>query len=182
METTTTADTSIGSRPHWRALRWVVWGGASFLLLLPLVAMQFTEEVNWGPFDFLVMGIMLGLVCAAFEVTLRVAHSNTYAIAAGIAMATAFLMSWINLAVGIIGDGSHPANLAFFGVLAIGLIAVVFSRLQPLGMARAMQLMAVAQVLVILVALIARSAQGAILSLLVTAAWLVSAALFRKAA
>jgi hypothetical protein len=42
--------------------------------------------------------------------------------------------------------------------------------------------MAVAQAVVVVVALIARSAQGAVLSLLVTAAWLVSAVLFRKAA
>jgi hypothetical protein len=177
-----TASTLISSSPRWRAMRWVVWGGAASLLRLPLVAMQFTEEVNWGLFDFVAMGILLGLVCAAFEVTLRVTHSNTYAIAAGIAVATAFLVAWINLAVGIIGSENHPANLAFFGVLAIGIIAVVFSRLQPLGMARAMQLMAVAQALVIVVALIARSVEGAILSLLITAAWLVSAALFRRAA
>ena len=30
-----------------------------FLLLIPLIAMQFTNQVNWSPLDFLVMGILL---------------------------------------------------------------------------------------------------------------------------
>ena len=29
------------------------------LLLVPLVAMQFTDEVNWGPLDFVVAGVLL---------------------------------------------------------------------------------------------------------------------------
>ena len=36
------------------------------LLLIPLIAMQFTDEVDWKPFDFVVMGILLlstGLLC-----------------------------------------------------------------------------------------------------------------------
>ena len=41
-------------------VRWLVWGGAAALLLLPLVAMQFTEEVQWTWHDFVIMGVMLG--------------------------------------------------------------------------------------------------------------------------
>ncbi len=37
----------------WRA---AVWCAAAFLLLLPLVAMQFTREVNWTLSDFVVIG------------------------------------------------------------------------------------------------------------------------------
>lgn len=41
------------------------------LLMIPLIAMQFTKEVDWSAFDFLLMGIMLtgtGLLC---ELVLR---------------------------------------------------------------------------------------------------------------
>ena len=44
--------------------RWLMWGGLAGLLALPAVAMRFTDEVQWGPEDFLVMGIMFGTVGA----------------------------------------------------------------------------------------------------------------------
>jgi hypothetical protein len=44
-------------------LRIAIWGTAAFLLLLPWVAMQFTTEVNWTLFDFLVIGVMLLAAC-----------------------------------------------------------------------------------------------------------------------
>jgi hypothetical protein len=38
----------------------VVGLATAFILLLPLGAMQFTDEVNWGVFDFVAAGILLG--------------------------------------------------------------------------------------------------------------------------
>jgi hypothetical protein len=67
-------------------------------------------------------------------------------------------------------------------VLAIAFIAINLSRLQPLGMARAMQVTAIAQALATVAALVARSPEGVIFSLFVTGAWLASAALFSQAA
>ncbi|MGH8077936.1 MAG: hypothetical protein ACREPE_11510 [Lysobacter sp.] len=41
--------------------RWriAIWGTAALLLLLPLVAMQFTDEVDWDETDFIVIGAMI---------------------------------------------------------------------------------------------------------------------------
>ena len=70
------------------------------------------------------------------------------------ALATALLLIWINLAVGLIGSENNPANLLYVGVLAIGFIGALLARFQPLGMARALVAMAIAQALVPLIALI----------------------------
>lgn len=166
----------------WGRVRWLVWGGAAGLLMLPAIAMQFTREVDWTAFDFVAMGIMLGLVCATFELAVRVARSHAYVVAAAIAVVAAFLMTWINLAVGIIGNEDNPANQMFFGVLAIGLLAVVWSRLEPLAMARAMEITAGAQLLVCVVTLVIGEGYIFVLTGFFVAMWLLSAQLFRKAA
>ena len=47
--------------------RMAVWGTAALLLLLPLAAMRFTEEVKWTMSDFIVFGAMLLAACGAYE-------------------------------------------------------------------------------------------------------------------
>ena len=60
----------------------------------------------------------------------------------------------MNGAVGIIGNEANPANLMYFGVLAVGVIGALVARIQPNGMARALFAMALAQALVPVIALI----------------------------
>lgn len=181
MMTNTASTLCIGARPLWRRVRWALWGGAGLLLLAPLVAMRFTDEVNWTAGDFLVMGLMLGLACSACELALRVATSDAYVLGAGIAVATALLMTWCNLAVGIVGEPAHPANLMFHGVVIAALLAAGLARLQPRGMAAAMAITALVQAVVAVVAFkladdIGRFAGGVFVLM-----WLASAWLFRKA-
>ncbi len=179
-----TGSTMVGNSPLWRSVRWVIWGGAALLLLAPLVAMQFTEEVHWTLSDFVGMGALLAVVGGAYELVVRVARNNTCVVAFGIAVAAAFLTIWINLAVGIIGDEDNPANILFFAVLAVGLIGALLARLRPLAMARAMEVTAVVQALVGVVAFVTTPAQpeGYILSGFFAAMWVASAQLFRVAA
>ena len=166
----------------WSRVRWAVWGGAAGLLMLPAIAMRFTAEVNWDATDFLVMGLMLGALCGAFEVGLRVARSHAYVVATGLAAGAGFLLAWVNLAVGIIGSEDNPINLVFFGVLLVGLLGAVMARLQPGGMARAMEATAAAQLLACVVALVADGAYVFVLTTIWVMLWLTSAQLFRKAA
>ena len=92
------------------------------LLLLPLVAMQVSDEVKWGPFDFALAGALLFGTALAFELAVRqVGQSRLPAGVRALALAAAFLLIWINLAVGIIGDEGEPANLLYVGVLAVGI-------------------------------------------------------------
>jgi hypothetical protein len=73
------------------------------LLLIPFIAMQLSDEVQWGIFDFMVMGFLLlsvGLFC---EFVLRkVKTIQTRIIICG-AVLLAFLLVWAELAVGVFG-------------------------------------------------------------------------------
>lgn len=82
-------------------------------------------------------------------------NKTAYRSAIGIAIATAFMLVWLSLGVGIIGKDGDPANLMYFGVLAVGIISAILARFQPHGMARALVATAIAQGVVAAIALIA---------------------------
>ncbi len=71
------------------------------LLIIPLIAMQFTNEVNWSLGDFAAAAILLfttGLLC---ELVLRKVNKVNIRIAICSAILAAFLLVWAELAVGI---------------------------------------------------------------------------------
>jgi hypothetical protein len=73
------------------------------LLLIPLIAMQFSPEVNWSPVDFAVAGVLLfgtGLSC---ELVLRKVKKTVHRIVICGAIILALLLIWMELAVGIFG-------------------------------------------------------------------------------
>lgn len=171
--------------PRATAWRRTVWGTAACLMLLPIVASRLTREVGWTLSDFVVWGAMLLGACGAFEVATRVARNDTFRLAAGVAVATGFLEVWANLAVGIIGSEQDAANLMFFGVPCVGIAAALLARFRAEGMARALVATAIAQGLAGLAGAIAFSddvLQTVGITVMFTVPWLVSAALFRKAA
>jgi hypothetical protein len=167
-----------------------VWSTAAFLLPPPLIAMRFTNEVNWDEIDFMVFGAMLAAACGTCGLAAGMTGNSAYRAAVGVAVAAAFILVWLNLAVGIIGTEDNPANLMFGGVPAVGIVGAVIARLQPQGMARALVATALAQALVAVIALSAgwgSTGPGWPGDLLVltgffAALWVGSALLFRKAA
>lgn len=71
------------------------------ILMVPLVAMQFTSEVAWTGSDFLVAGVLLALTGLALVAALRALRTaRSRRIAAG-AVGLAFLYCWAELAVGV---------------------------------------------------------------------------------
>jgi hypothetical protein len=137
-----------------RRQMWYVALATASILMVPLVAMQFTDEVNWNLFDFIVMGILLFGTGLTYVLISRISDDIAYRAAVGVAVLTGFLLIWVNLAVGIIGSENNPANLMYMGVLAVGIIGTGIARLRPRGMARTLFVTALAQMLVPVIALI----------------------------
>ncbi|HEY0112716.1 MAG TPA: hypothetical protein VGB59_06140 [Allosphingosinicella sp.] len=162
----------------WRAIGWSI---PAILLLLPLVAMQFTKEVNWTASDFFFAAVLFGSVGAAFELIVRWSGSLTYRLGAALAVLMAFLTIWANGAVGMIGDEDNPYNLLFLGVLVVALAGAVAARFQARGMAMAMVVAGVAQAAAAAGGF-ASDIRGAMFSMVFALPWLLAAALFWNAA
>lgn len=176
-------DTSIDTERRGNPMRWLVWGGAACLLLLPWVAMQFTSEVNWDAGDFAIIAAMLAIGCGVYELGVWLGGSPAYRAGFGLAALTGFVIVWVNLAVGMIGGEGNPYNLAFAAVLAVALIGALLTRFKSSGMARTMVAAAIAQALVAGVALLAGwDPFGSILSGGFVVPWLASAWLFHVSA
>ncbi len=73
------------------------------LLLLPLIAMQFTNEVNWGIMDFLLGGFLLFCLGVSLDTIIRKVSKSKYQIGLSIILLILFLLVWAELAVGIFG-------------------------------------------------------------------------------
>ncbi len=71
------------------------------VLALPLIAMQFTDSVDWKLHDFIVMGIMLFIAGSLFEFARLQWKNKRFYIAAVIIIALTFLLVYVELAVGI---------------------------------------------------------------------------------
>jgi len=174
--------TQILAGDRWSYWRIAMWGGAALLLALPAIAMQLNASgVDWSAGDFIVMGAMLGVACGACELAARASANGSYRVAAGIAIGTAFLTVWVNLAVGMIGSEDNPYNQLFGGVLLLALGGSVAARFRPRGMAWAMVAAAVAQAVLGAIGLPVDQ-RGAIFSMIFALPWLLSALLFRRAA
>jgi hypothetical protein len=160
----------------------IAWGGAAALILLPLVAMRLTSEVDWDGGDFLFAVGLVGGVGLMFELAVRMSPSRAYRAGVGVALAAAFLLTWINLAVGIIGNEENPFNLLYFAVIAVAALGAVAARFRARGLAIAMATAAAAQVAVAVIALVGGFGFTGPITVFFAGLWLASASLFRKAA
>jgi len=73
------------------------------LLLVPLVAMQFTDEANWSSFDFAIAAILLFGIGFISEFILRKAKTKKSRIVFMILAIGLFMLIWLELAVGVFG-------------------------------------------------------------------------------
>jgi hypothetical protein len=97
-----------------------------FLLLLPLLAMQFTNEVVWDVADFIVAGVLLFGTGLTYKLAAIKVGNIVYRSAVGFAFTAAFILIWVNGAVGIIGSENNDANLMYGGVIGVFVLNAFF--------------------------------------------------------
>ncbi|RZJ79509.1 MAG: hypothetical protein EOO47_10590 [Flavobacterium sp.] len=82
----------------------IVIGIVAVILLIPLVAMQFTKEVNWDLTDFITMGILLFITGMSIELVIRKVQSAKIKLALTLIILFVLFLVWAELAVGIFGS------------------------------------------------------------------------------
>lgn len=76
-----------------------------FLILsIPIIAMQFTKEVNWTFSDFLVMGILLFATIFSIDVVMKKFQTLKSRLILVIGVVFLLVLIWAELAVGIFGS------------------------------------------------------------------------------
>lgn len=161
----------------------------AFLLLIPLVAMQFSQEMKWDLADFILAGVLLFGTGLTYVVVSRMGNTTSYRLGAGVAVLAGLLLIWINLAVGFLGSENNPANLLFGAVLVVASVGALVARFRPLGMSRAMFAAALTQFAVPLVAALIYKPEVdlgmlkvLVLNTIFSGIWAASGWLFRRAA
>ena len=73
------------------------------LLLIPLIAMQLTNEVNWSFFDFIIMGALLTITGLLIGIVIKKVNHYKYREIIIVIIVIMFLLIWGELAVGLFG-------------------------------------------------------------------------------
>ncbi|HEY0064133.1 MAG TPA: hypothetical protein VGC21_18600 [Telluria sp.] len=73
------------------------------ILMLPLTAMQFTDEVVWTLSDFLVAAVLLVSTGLLYVALFRLVRDRLYRSILGALLGLAFFLMWAELAVGLFG-------------------------------------------------------------------------------
>jgi hypothetical protein len=85
------------------------------ILLLPLVAMQITDEVDWGVADFVFAGVLLGGTGLLLELAARKPGNLSYRAAAAL----------VGVAAIVLGEADDAPGLVLFGcLLIVGTVAM----------------------------------------------------------
>jgi hypothetical protein len=124
------------------------------LLMLPVIGSFTIDGFHWTTGDYVLAFILFLVPTLAYRLITRTATNFKYRLAIAFALLTGFATVWINLAVGIIGSEDELINLAYFGILALGLIAANIFRFKPEDMVKVMAAMTAALVPITIVALV----------------------------
>jgi hypothetical protein len=162
--------------------RIVGWGGAVALVLAPLVAMQFTNEVNWDETDFIFAAVIFGIVGGLIELTVRKSANWYFRFGSMFAVLAGFMAIWSNLAVGMIGNEDNPVNLWFGAVLLIAIGGSVVSRFRANIMPSTIFAAGTVQVAIgTFAGVLGTDMRGGIFTIVLSAAWFISAILLHRA-
>ena len=71
--------------------------------MIPLIAMQLTDEVKWSLFDFIIMGTLLLITGLMGEIIFKRVKNSKHRLILYIIIAMIFFLVWAELAGGIFG-------------------------------------------------------------------------------
>jgi len=71
------------------------------LLLIPIIAMQLTDELNWSFFDFIIMGAMLSIASIVMEIVIKKVKYHKYRNIFITIIVMIFILIWAELGVGL---------------------------------------------------------------------------------
>jgi len=129
----------------------------ALILLIPLLGNQFVDGWNWPLRGFVLGGVLLFGTGLTYELVTRNVDTIAYRAAVGIALVAAFLLVWGNFVQR--ADGVNPAAAIYLCVPFVGIIGAAIARFRPAGMARALFATALAQAVVLAIALMIRNPQ-----------------------
>lgn len=123
------------------------------LLLIPLIAMQFSEDVVWTHSDFILAGIMIFGTGITYTLVTRKSEEIAYRVAVGFALFTGLFLIWSNLAVGLIGSENNEFNSLYFLVIGVGVMGAFIAKFRAIGLMYTLFTMAATQVIIAITAL-----------------------------
>jgi len=132
----------------------------ALILGVPLLRSLFAGGWGWDIRAFLLVGAVGTLLFAiglTLQMLIRKLGTSAYRAGVGVALLAVFLLVWGNFVQG--ADNVNPAAFGYFVVPMVGMIGAAMARFQPNGMARVVFVTALAQALVLVVALVIRNPQ-----------------------
>ncbi|MFQ3581805.1 hypothetical protein J8C06_13760 [Chloracidobacterium validum] len=75
--------------------------GTALLLLVPLIAMQFTKEVSWGPGDFFAAALLLFASGMSYSLVAQRVRTSKQRAAVAVVVLAVLAVVWAELAVGL---------------------------------------------------------------------------------
>ena len=82
----------------------LIFGIIGLIITIPLIAMQFTNEVNWSLFDFIIAFILLSVIGLTINYILQLTNRLQNKIFFCIMVLLIGLLIWTELAVGVFGS------------------------------------------------------------------------------
>lgn len=82
----------------------VIYSAVAVILSIPLIAMQFTNEVNWTASDFLIMGVLLFATAFAVDLVLKKVKTFKSRLILVLGIVALLMIIWAEMAVGIFGS------------------------------------------------------------------------------
>src|SRR5215813_7605302 len=116
------------------------------LLMVPLVASRVVEGWNWPAGAFVFVYVLFFGTGMAYALIARRMDAWSYKAGVGVALVSGFGLAWSTMVH--VADAGGPVNFVYYGVLVVGLVGALQSRLKARGLAYTLFAMAATYALI----------------------------------